>query len=63
LLANGIPLGTAMGSCACGAYAIVVLAAFLLPETRGRNLATMQMDAVERDDAAPVAQARKEAIP
>jgi MFS family permease len=41
LLGNRMPLGAAMGMCACAAYAIVVLAAFLLPETRGRDLRTM----------------------
>jgi MFS family permease len=31
-------LAAAMGLCACSAYILIVLAAFLLPETRGRDL-------------------------
>jgi MFS family permease len=38
ILSADIPLGAAMGSCACATYFLVVLAAFLLPETRGRDL-------------------------
>jgi MFS family permease len=42
LLANELPLGASMGVCACAAYFVVVLAAFMLPETRGRDLRSMQ---------------------
>jgi hypothetical protein len=31
-------LGAAMGLCACASYLLVVVAAFALPETRGRDL-------------------------
>jgi sugar phosphate permease len=34
-------LGVAMGVCACAAYCIVVIFAFVLPETRGRDLRTL----------------------
>ena len=37
-----LPLGVAMGICACSAYTLVVLFAFLLPETRGRDLSTVK---------------------
>jgi MFS family permease len=43
LLSADIALGAAMGACACAAYFLVVLAAFLLPETRGRDLNTVTM--------------------
>ncbi len=33
-----LPLGTAIGVCAAVAYAIVVVVALCLPETRGRDL-------------------------
>lgn len=45
ILSNDMQLAAAMGICACAAYAMVVLAAFLLPETRGRDLQTMQPEA------------------
>lgn len=38
ILSATIPLPAAMGLCACAANAIVVIAAFMLPETRGRDL-------------------------
>jgi len=38
-LSNTIPLGQAIGIFAGGAYAIVILAAIMLPETKGRALA------------------------
>lgn len=38
LIGNNMKLGAAMGICACAAYAVVVIAAFVLPETRGRDL-------------------------
>jgi sugar phosphate permease len=48
IFADDIGLAAAMGMCACAAYAIVVLAASLLPETRGRDLQTMR-DAPQGD--------------
>jgi MFS family permease len=62
LLANQLPLGTAMGSCACAAYGVVVLAAFLLPETRARKLDTMQSENLE-NSSDPVPVEVREAIP
>lgn len=38
LVSIKMPLGAAMGLCACFAYFLVTLAAFLLPETRGQDL-------------------------
>jgi len=38
LLSANMGLGAAMGICACISYLLVVTAALLLPETRGRNL-------------------------
>jgi len=38
LLSAKMQLGAAMGVCASAAYFLVVLAAFMLPETRGRDL-------------------------
>jgi MFS family permease len=38
-LSEEIPLGQAIGIFAGGAYALVILAALMLPETRGRELA------------------------
>jgi MFS family permease len=37
-------LGAAMGLCACASYAIVVIAALMLPETRGRDLGAITME-------------------
>ena len=45
-LSADLQLGAAMGLCACSAYFIVVLAAFMLPETRGRDLTSMQVEPV-----------------
>lgn len=45
-LSADLQLGAAMGLCACSAYFIVVLAAFMLPETRGRDLSSMQVEPV-----------------
>jgi MFS family permease len=42
ILSKDMKLAAAMGLCACTAYSVVVLAAFLLPETRGRDLRTME---------------------
>jgi MFS family permease len=38
ILSSNMKLGAAMGLCACSTYFLVVVAAFLLPETRGRDL-------------------------
>ena len=38
ILSASVPLGTAIGIFAASAYAIVILAALLLPETRARKL-------------------------
>jgi len=38
LISGSMHLGTAMGLCAVTSYLIVVIAALLLPETKGRNL-------------------------
>lgn len=44
ILSAGMPLGAAMALCACSAYALVVIFAFLLPETRGRDLRTLRTE-------------------
>lgn len=46
LIADSIGLGRAMGFCAAGAYGFVLMAAALLPETRGQEL-----DQVTGDDS------------
>jgi MFS family permease len=38
ILSASLGLGTAMGLCACTSYVLVVIAALILPETRGRDL-------------------------
>jgi MFS family permease len=43
ILSARMQLGAAMGVCACLSYIIVVLAALRLPETRGRDLASVEM--------------------
>jgi MFS family permease len=43
IISLDINLAAAMGLCACAAYIIVVVAAFLLPETRGRDLRTLEV--------------------
>jgi MFS family permease len=40
-----LSLGVAMGVCACSAYTIVVIFALLLPETRGRDLRSLTVEA------------------
>ncbi len=40
ILSSRMKLGAAMGLCACVTYLLVVVAAFLLPETKGRDLST-----------------------
>ncbi len=47
ILSDDIKLAAAMGICACVSYAIVVIAAFLLPETRGRDLSSIRMQGNE----------------
>lgn len=44
VLAASMPLGAAMGLCACTAYGLVVVAALLLPETRGRSLESLTVE-------------------
>jgi MFS family permease len=41
ILGARIALGTAMGVCALSAYVLVVIACLILPETRGRDLRTL----------------------
>jgi hypothetical protein len=40
-MGNSMPLGSALGIDAGIAYGIVVIAALLLPETKGRRIATV----------------------
>jgi MFS family permease len=56
LLSVRMQLGAAMGLCACAAYGMVVLAAFLLPETQGRDLQTMQVAVGEGERALSAAE-------
>jgi len=47
ILGARMALGTAMGMCALSAYVLVVIACFILPETRGRDLRILDgVDAV-----------------
>jgi MFS family permease len=48
LLSANLSLGTAMGICACSAYSLVVLFAYLLPETRGRDLSSIKVQEATR---------------
>jgi MFS family permease len=41
ILSASLGLGAAMGLCACASYVLVVVAALVLPETRGRDLRTV----------------------
>jgi len=41
ILSASLGLGAAMGLCACTSYVLVVIAALILPETRGRDLRTV----------------------
>ena len=43
VLSADMKLGAAMGLCACASYVVVVIAALLLPETRGRDLRSISM--------------------
>jgi MFS family permease len=47
VLSAKLELGAAMGICACVSYLLVVTAALMLPETRGRDLSQVATD----DDA------------
>ncbi len=47
-------LGASMGLCACASYLLVVIAALMLPETRGRDLTQLE-DVGDAGDAAPEA--------
>jgi MFS family permease len=51
ILGGHMKLGAAMGICACSTYFLVVAAAFLLPETRGRDL--REVTATASPNAAP----------
>src|SRR4029079_12589660 len=58
VLNASLPLGVAMGVCACAAYAILVAFAFTLPETRGRDLRSpVAAPVASLDDKIPSAQA------
>jgi len=46
VFAANMKLAVAMGLCACSAYMMIVLAALLLPETRGRNLRMVEEEAL-----------------
>lgn len=43
IISANMPLGAAMGLCACSSYLVVVIFAALLPETRGRDLRSMSV--------------------
>jgi MFS family permease len=51
VLSAKLGLGAAMGLCACVSYLLVVTAALLLPETRGRDLAQVSDEATPAADA------------
>ncbi|PTB19122.1 MFS transporter [Trinickia symbiotica] len=59
VLSAKLQLGAAMGLCACSSYLLVVMAAMLLPETRGRDLALV----AESGERAVVADRRKTPMP
>jgi MFS family permease len=48
LLSATLPLGVSMGVCDCSAYVLVVIFAFLLPETRGRDLSSLKVQDAAR---------------
>jgi MFS family permease len=52
VLSAKLDLGVAMGLCACLSYLLVVTAALLLPETRGRDLAHVAQDGETASGAA-----------
>jgi MFS family permease len=59
IVSAGMPLGAAMGLCACSAYLLVVVAAALLPETRGRDLHSLsavpeEVPADDRQDGSAI---------
>ncbi|WP_233272963.1 MFS transporter [Paraburkholderia acidisoli] len=51
VLSAKLDLGAAMGLCACISYLLVVTAALLLPETRGRDLSHVAQDGSASPDA------------
>jgi MFS family permease len=44
IISAQMSLGAAMGLCACSAYVLVVIFAYLLPETRGRDLRSLKVE-------------------
>ncbi|MBW9102441.1 MFS transporter [Paraburkholderia phenoliruptrix] len=52
VLSAKLELGAAMGMCACASYALVVIAALVLPETRGRDLSDVKFSAASSADQA-----------
>jgi len=52
VLSAKLELGAAMGMCACASYALVVIAALMLPETRGRDLSDVRVSAANSADKA-----------
>lgn len=48
VVAARLPLGVSMGICACSAYAVLVVFALTLPETRGRELSATTAEAVSQ---------------
>jgi hypothetical protein len=50
ILSERIGLGSAIGIFGGGAYGCVVIAALLLPETRGKDLHTLESSAVVNQD-------------
>ncbi|HTR08651.1 MAG TPA: MFS transporter [Paraburkholderia sp.] len=53
VLSAKLDLGAAMGLCACVSYLLVVTAALLLPETRGRDLSHVAQDGAVTPEAGP----------
>lgn len=53
VLSAKLQLGAAMGICACISYLLVVTAAVLLPETRGRDLSHVAQNGEEMPASAP----------
>ena len=63
VLAASIPLGTAMGGCALGSYAVAFVAAALLPETGGLDLNKTQPGAASHAGRAPPSRFNEPAFP
>jgi MFS family permease len=53
VLSMDLQLAVAMGMCACASYVMVVLAALLLPETRGRDLNAIGAEMKESESREP----------